>query len=278
MRATDTSANRQVRAIVFDSALIGSVAVLLAGIHFLAPPATQARLAFNYQQFDPLNLLTAAYVHHSEQHLAGNVTAFLAAATVANILCQMSDERRWFHLTFGVFLVILPVLVSLTSYAVITYIAPGVIPTSRGFSGVAAGFAGFVLAALAVLVAKTYSRSTGLFLGQAIFLGLLCEVGLIYAGVVRLELVVLAIAGLVLNGWGLVREGTWPDSREQWVNRGWDAVFVGLVVVLLGVFVFGLFPAQIATGDSTTNIIAHGIGFLYGIAIAVACRVVQESV
>lgn len=65
-----------------------------------------------------------------------------------------------------------------------------------------------------MFLTKTYSRSTGLSLGQAVLLGLLCEVGLIYTGTVQLTLVSLAIGGMVLSGWGIVHERTWPGHDQ----------------------------------------------------------------
>lgn len=255
------------RGAIVDSLLIGVISIVLTGIHFFIPAGIQSQLAIDYSQFNLTELFTSAYVHHNNSHLWSNVSGFVAAATVANFLCRMTDERRWFHLSLGTLLLISPILVTFTSYSVITHYNPSMTGTGRGFSGVAAGFAGFVFVALVVLLADAYSVTTAQYIGQAVILGLLAEVAFIYGGGNRIRLVGLALGGVMLSVWWAVNNGTWPGSQDAWKKRTAEALFIGSVVMLLGVFVYSLFPAQIANGDATTNIIAHGVGFVYGASL-----------
>jgi membrane associated rhomboid family serine protease len=57
-----------------------------------------------------------------------------------------------------------------------------------------------------------------------------------------------------------------PDERTELVLEG---VFSGLVVVLLLVFVWALFPTTLVRGGTTTNIVAHGSGLLYGVVVSI---------
>jgi len=258
----------RIRTVGVDVVTVAAVAGLVTVVHILAPEPLKAQLAFDYRQFNLPGLLTAAYVHRGDQHLFGNLVAYVAAAAVAYQLCRLADERRWFHRTFLVLLLVLPVLVNLTSYVTITAIQPIAMPTSRGFSGVAAGFAGFVFTALLVLLSRTYSWRTTRYLGLGVSLVLLWEVALIYTGGIRLDIAGMAVAGLSLNAWGIVRDSEWPDSRSAWQDRLVTAVFGCLIVVLLGLFVFTLFPAEVTSDGTTTNVIAHGVGFVYGAGLA----------
>jgi hypothetical protein len=256
------------RAAIIDSLLLGSVATLLVAIHYLLGPSIHALLAFDHQAVNLWGLLTAAYVHHDAQHLFGNVATFLIAGSLASGLYRMAGQRRLFHLLLGPLLVVLPVLVLATSFGVVSIVAPEAAPTERGFSGVASGFIGVAFAALFGLVARWYSPQSAWRLGVGAFIILEATVGLIYGGGQSFKMLGLAIFGGFLIGWDLARVTEWPTSREAWIDWGMHAGFVALVVMMLVLFMLVMFPAQVVTDDSTINIVAHGVGFLYGIGFA----------
>jgi hypothetical protein len=188
-------------------------------------------------------------------------------------------HRRWFRVTFAGFLLVLPVVVSLTSYAVIGLLYPAIDPVSRGFSGVGAGFAGFVFVALLATLNRVYDYRLAGYTGLAIWLLLLFEVYLIYVGDVTLP-----VGGLFLVGWGACLWGigrtatatavfTPPRTRLELLQ----VMQVVLVVVLLVSFVSVLFPPQIVEDGAVTNVFAHAAGFLYGIGgAALTARWVRD--
>jgi hypothetical protein len=100
-----------------------------------------------------------------------------------------------------------------------------------------------------------------------------------YAGGFRLS-----VTGLVLLGGVLVfGQYAWhgvevPDGEERR-----DAVItagaVGLVGVVLGVLILGLFPEgeALVEGGSFTNVFAHAAGFVWGIVLTVTTRRVYLS-
>lgn len=248
------------------------IGIVLVVIHYGIPAEFQTRLAFHHSNPDPWAFLTAAYVHASTMHLAENLLGFGVGSVVAYQVCVLQGRRRWFWITTGIFLILLPVLVSLSSY--LTFQSLGIAPTSRGFSGVVAGYGGFVLVALARWVADRHGAFIGRDVGQGILILLLSEVAIIYTGVPSLLVSTMLVVGLVLVGgsllWrGVQREWTAADRRQVAV----DVAFVGLEVVLLGVFVWSLFPAALVTGERTVNIIAHGAGFVWGIVLALVGEV-----
>ncbi len=260
-----------------EVAVLLVVPLLLAAIHLLTPESLKQSLSFSHDRFAIYTLLTAAYVHSGQPHLLGNIFAYLLAAVYAYMLCVAVDERRWFWRTFVVFLVGLPVLVSLLSYVVFSTWFPEASPVSRGFSGVVAGFGGFLLVAVAVHLRATYSRETVFFVGQFAVLLLLGEllwiyaprIGLVEGGAVAVGLA-LAVSGIVSRG----RRTAYGDAHYRQVGQ--DLLYVGLVLALLVWLVYGLFPADPVSQGTFTNVFAHGAGFLEGGLLAALTYVVVE--
>ncbi|WP_158055334.1 hypothetical protein [Halorussus halophilus] len=257
------------RALAVDLTLVAAVCVLLVVVYLAVPSAIQDRLAFDHAAFAPVTLLTAAYVHAGEAHLLNNVGGFLSLAIVTYFVCLHTHRRRWFLRTFAVFLIVLPVAVNLTSYAILASRYPGAEPVSRGFSGVVAGFAGFLLVALVVQLRVTYSRATAFFVGQFAVLLLLGELLWIYADVVAPLEAGAVVLGLALSVVGVVSRGRGRTlSDEHFQQVGLDLILVGLVFSLLVWSVYGLFPAELLVDGSFIDVFAHAAGFVEGALLA----------
>jgi hypothetical protein len=160
--------------------------------------------------------------------------------------------------------------VTLTSYAVYRYRFGAFPAVERGFSGVVAGFGGFLLVALAVYLEDRFGDGLGYRAGVAVFLLLLVEIDVIYAGVEPL------VAGLALLG-VVVLFGDYARQHGPVVGLGrgrWNWVrsllLVGLVLLVLSYVVVALFPARIAESGDLTNVVGHAAGFVYGGVLAVA--------
>ncbi len=255
-----------------ELAALVAVPLLLAAVHLFAPETLKQTLAFSHERFSVYTLSTAAYVHNGQAHLVGNIVGYLLATIYAYMLCVAVNERRWFWQTFVVFLVALPILVSLSSYVIFSTWFPAASPVSRGFSGVVAGFAGFLLVALAVYVQKRYSTELGGVVGVSSFLVLMATIDFIYSGRVRLVVGGLVAAGIALQAGSYI----WQSEvnlneldRRQVVQ---DVGAVVLVFAVLGYIVVSMFPAEIVRGGSTTNIIAHAMGFLLGVILPILAR------
>jgi hypothetical protein len=252
-------------AVAADLAAIAAVALVLVGVEVLLPAAVHARLAFDHAALAPHTLITAAYVHADAGHLLSNLGGYVSLALVTYLVCLHADRRAWFRRTLPVFLLVLPVAVNLTSYAILETRFPGVSPVSRGFSGVVAGFGGFLLAAVAVHLRRSYSRETVFFVNQFAILLVLGELLWIYAGSVGLLEGAAVGTGLALAVSGIVsraRGRTYGDAYYQQV--GLDLLYVSLVFALLVWLVYGLFPAHPTADGTFTNVFAHGAGFVEG--------------
>lgn len=250
-----------------DAGLITLIVGVLVTAHLAIPSNLKAQLVFDHQAFESWTLFTSAYIHAGVKHLINNVAGFVLAGLLTLILCREVEARWWFHLTSLLFLLLLPILVNLSSYAALGTLFPEAAPTGRGFSGVAAGFVGFVFAAFLVWVAQQSSRTIAQYIGYAVLLVLTLEFALIYVGF-RPNVVGLSLLGIAVLMWGLNDEIGLGTMQKQWRNWIAEMMFGLLIVVALIVFVYTLFPANIVSDGLTVNIFAHGAGFLWGTGLA----------
>lgn len=256
--------------VLADLAGVVMVGVLLVAVQFGFPTSVHDRLAFDHGAFTPVTLLTAAYVHAGPGHLLSNLGGYVSLSVVTYLVCLQADRRSWFRRTVPAFLVVLPLAVNLTSYAVLAARFPGASPVSRGFSGVVAGFGGFLLVAVAVHLRTTYSRETVFFVGLFATLLLFAELLWIYAPRVGLlEGGTLAV-GLALAVSGILsRERGRSYGGAHYQRVGQDLLYVALVLALLVWLVYGLFPADPLADGTFINVFAHGAGFVEGGLLAV---------
>ncbi|WP_115864734.1 hypothetical protein [Halorussus litoreus] len=264
-------------AVLGDLAGVAAVGGLLLAIQFLLPGTVHDSMAFDHAAFAPATLLTSAYVHAGTDHLFSNLGGYVSLAAVTYLVCLNADRRSWFRRTVPLFLVVLPVAVNLTSYAVLAARFPDSSPVSRGFSGVVAGFGGFLLVAVAVHLRATYSRETVFFVGQFAVLLLLGELLWIYAPQIGLVEGGAVAVGLALTVSGIVSRGrrtAYGDAHYRQVGQ--DLLYVGLVLALLVWLVYGLFPADPVSQGTFTNVFAHGAGFVEGGLLAALTYVVVE--
>lgn len=271
----DTASNRT---LALDATLLLSIPLVLAAIHFLTPAALQEALAFDHSRFNVYTLLTAAYVHNSNLHLYSNLLGYGLTVTYAYALCLNSDELPWFRRTLPVHLLALPVLVNLTSYAIFALQFSDADPTGRGFSGVVAGFGGFLLVALYVFVKRRHDAEIAYAVGLSTFLLLMQLVDLRYAGGLRVSVTGLVVLGMGLTFVPYLRAGVELPRGEDREDAAVSAVAVVLVGVVLATLLLGLFPsAEALVGEgSFTNVFAHAAGFLWGILVALVNRITMR--
>ncbi|WP_247009154.1 hypothetical protein [Halorientalis litorea] len=251
--------------VVRDLLAVGAVAALLVVVHVGVSPAERATLAFDHGTLDVAALYTSTVVHVDASHLLNNTSGYLTAAVVTYGLCLRARSREWFLRTFVGLLVALPPLVGLTSYTILGWQFTGFDPVTRGFSGVAAGFVGFLFVALVATLRVEYGRRAGWYLGAAVWLLLLGEVSVIYGGRYTAPTVALVAVGWAVCGWVVVGERGRPTVDTVVQALGGDAVQLSLAVLLLSSFVVVLFPADIVGDGSVTNVFAHAAGLCYGV-------------
>lgn len=256
------------RRVVVDLVAIAAVAVLLVGIHLLVPPGVRSGLALTYPNPNPVDALTAAYVHANGAHLTGNLAGYLVGASVAYGLARAAGERRWFWLSWGTCLTALPIVVGLLAAALVARPIAG-----RGFSGVVAGLAGVVLVGAGVVAHRTFGTARRS----------MWEVIAMLAVVVAAEILWLAtdagqrlIGGVLVVGLGLplaslarrAAAAGRPGGREGWVRVAGAALVVGLVLGIVTWLVVGLFPSRLVHEGGITNVLGHYLGLVGGGIVA----------
>jgi hypothetical protein len=161
--------------------------------------------------------------------------------------------------------------VNWSSIRVLGLFVDGRSAATLGFSGVAAGFAGFAFAALLAFIGRWTDWSTGYFAGAGIFLLLCWEILYIYAETVPLTetgLVVLGVGLAVLEIGRRTLDDGLPSSRDGWRLAG-GALAVSLgTIAILAALVAVLFPAELVDDGQFINVFAHAIGFGYGFLLS----------
>jgi len=239
----------------------------LVAIHYVAPISVKDQFVFNHERLAPWTVLTAAYVHASTRHLVNNLVGYWISAGLVYWLCSIQDSQSWFWRTTVLFLIALPILVNLTSYGVFQSL--GIVATTRGFSGVVAGYVGFILVALGRWLADRHDHRLGMTVGQVLFVLLLGEIALIYVGRPSLVMLTLFGAAFTLSVGRLLRRGlqqTWTPAERQQVAL--EAAFVTTITAILAIFIWMLFPAQLVQHGNRVDIIGHATGFLWGVVLA----------
>lgn len=263
--------DRSPRVVGIDLLLLVLVPILLAAIHFLVPPGMEERFVLRPGAVTPLTLFSAALFHLGLDHLLGNLAAYVIGAGYAYLLCLRIGERRWFWFATVSLVLGLPVLVNWTSILLMNGVIGGWMAPMRGFSGVSAGFGGLAYVALLIFVNEWSDRRTAVFVGLGVMLLLLWEVLMIYAeGFPTAGTAAMLIGvGLTLGGVALrwVQYGH-PSTRAEWRSVAGIGLVVLWMVVVLGVLVVGMFPADLVVDGRFTNIFAHTAGFVFGVVIA----------
>jgi hypothetical protein len=266
--------------VVHDAVGLTAIAVVVAVVHFVAPAALQQRLVFDHGQVHGYTLLTAAYVHASDVHLLQNLQGYLRIVGFPYVFSLLNHQRRWFWRTTLALLVVLPILTSITSYALIPVWYPNVTPITYGFSDIVAGFAGVLLVAVAKYTRTRHGSAAAWAVSIAGGLFVLSVIGARLAGmtVAAVTSSVLLAVGLTLIGGRYALQSDahqFEDSRIELVQEG---VILGVTGVVLGALLWDLFaplPALHSSGP-TTNLIAHAAGLTWGVILAAGLGAIDQ--
>jgi len=256
------------RDLLVDLVGIVVIAAVLVAVHLAVPAGVRDGFALRFAHPDPLHALTAAYVHLNRAHLRGNVLGFLVAGLTAVLIANVTGEERWFRLSVLALVTVLPMADGMTTALVIGGNAVG-----RGFSGVVAGFAGFVLVGAAVVLVRVFDVERSLAWDVLAVLSLVVAGEIIWA---QTGQVPLAVGGLLLVGiaaalWplaGAARNGGWSADRAAASRVGAAALSTALLFAVVSWFVVGLFPHVLVSDGTVTNVLAHYLGLVFGVVIA----------
>lgn len=268
------------RLVLFDLGVLAAIPAVLAGIHFGVPSASEL-LAFDHAKFRGYTLLTSAYVHGSDTHFYDTVWAYAKIIGLPYLLAIGTGGRRWFYRVTLAFLIVLPVLVSITDYLVLGPVFTSTAPATLGFSYIVAGFVGLYIVCIARLVGYQYSRERAELTG----LGLGIIVIQIVAARYNPQLTVVSIAVTIVTGVIYIRRSLMGGQVAPSLDIYWDrriitdTLFVVLLAATAGLFVLWLFPPpdQVIQDSFAVDIIGHASGLVYGSLIPVIALRLEHS-
>jgi hypothetical protein len=250
-----------------DVAMIAAVPLVLAAIHVAVPESVKAVLAFNHGQFNIWGLYTSALVQNSYEQLLGNCVAYLIAAVGVYWLCIRIRYLTWFRRNFLLILAVLPPVTVLTSYVLGGIVIPVPVPSERGFSGVASGFAGLLWMTVIVYLGEKFDYELGLNFGISLLILLILEAGFAYAGFSDPYIYIVGGFGIVLIAGTLAWQRR--PHLEQITDVSSETVFlVGYALIALVILVYGMFPGYIVDDGNFVNVFSHFAGFVFAVPIA----------
>jgi membrane associated rhomboid family serine protease len=250
--------------------------LLLIMLHFALPASIQQALVFDYSDFPSYTVFTGAFIHASDMHLYRNLLGYTLVVAYAFALSYYSGGLRWFRRALLASVIILPILVNLTSYAILSWQYPGADPVSRGFSGVVGGFGGVLLVALYRMLRVKYNGDIAWTICLAQFLLLMQLIDIRYSGRLRPAVTGLVGLGITLVTGQYVYEHD-PNLAEldDFRRAGYGVLLAVLVGAVLSVLILALFPqpSALVKDGMFTNIFAHAAGFFWGIVVSVGSLV-----
>lgn len=248
------------RAEAIDTAVILAVPLVLVAVHLL-PDSIRGALVLNYGSPGVVQVYTTHFVHADWAHLAGNVVIYLVAVALVYLLLLYAEARRTFHVGFVLVLFVVPFPVSALDLYLVGPTA-GDVPT-RGFSGLASAFVGFLPVAVFVFLRETLSEKVRIYESMGLFLASLGVILLILRGPTDLT----AVGALVLGFLYYVPVVWRLDVEARQEFQGWSVWKQALVVYTVLFFLVSpifLFPANPAQGGAVVNLVAHFGGFFVG--------------
>lgn len=257
--------------------------LILVALGALALCAIQYGLPLHLRQAATLStttptfttLITSSYVHLSSSHFLDNLLAYLACGTLTCLLCHTLGRPTWYHRTFLALVTLGPLLSSILTLQLLRFVFPTLPIVTYGFSGVVAGFAGFLFVILFVLLRDTYDKWIASYSIILVVAGAVSMLLVRYVSPLpSTELGVIAVSACISLA-GIGNQVRRIDFTTQ-STPSLQAIILGVLILLLAVlclvFVAALFPAIPASGGATTNVYAHASGVLVGAVLAVGCE------
>lgn len=251
-----------------------AIPTMLAVIYYGTPLSFQQALSLDHTNPRLHNFWTNALVHEhrpSDGHLIGNLVGYLLLVVPCWILQIYCKQERRFWAGLAIILAIGPIIISASSYLAFYEILGFEIQNDRGFSGVVGALAGFLLMSILHTFAQKQEEtiavlSIGLYFGY-----LMLGFGILTGRSVVISVGVLILFSLLA---GTRTSYVAPAAKlSEWGNENGRLSLVLLVSILVSVLGFtASLPSDITSGGGLTNIVAHGVDILFGMAVAGSLR------
>lgn len=249
---------------VVEISAIVTVPTVLLVIHWLLSEKLRHSLALFVLHPRPITFVTSSFVHLTDAHLLANLAGYACGAVSTYSLCRRLDRQTWFLKTLIFMVFILPAATSVTNIAVLTLLFPGVNISTYGFSGVVAGFLGFLFVLLGAVTAETFD---GRLAAHTVTLVVsVCVALLVIRYTSQLMVVSMAVVGLGFSSIGVVRGIITRMNNVVPAEIALIAI-VGVLCISLSYVAFPPDPVR-----ARTNVYAHFTGIIGGAVLAEITR------
>lgn len=252
-----------------------SIPVFLAGIYYLTPISFQHHLVLDHTNPLPHAFWTNSLIHvqnPGDSHLIGNMVGYTILVLPCWALYIHRNQRRRFWIGFLILLTLGPLAASLSSYLAFQEVLSLQIQNDRGFSGVVGAVDGFlVMTILQTFVQeqeeKIALQSMGLYFAY-LFMGL----GALTSRYIIFGIGVLALIAVFAGT--QTKYMSHPEQLSDWGYKNRRLSLLLIIAALVSTFAFAAaLPAEITSSSGgLKNIVAHGAGILFGMAVEVVLR------
>jgi len=235
---------------------------------FLLPPTFKNYLILNPSAPNVISIFMMNYTHSTIGHLFNNLFGYLI---VLFLIFNFESNRNRFYVFSWFNLFLMPLILYLLFKITLQALNIPVFPPSQGFSGIAAGFAGYLLFSAIRFSKRRYDKSiTWLSLSLLLIINIaifsffhsnkLFLVSLIFSAF----LIFICKKQIIKVSKGIYNDIVYGDKRKIKINY---YKFVVLVLAIVFLFHFyQLASKEIIVGNSIINTPYHLFGYLLGVA------------
>jgi len=242
----------------------------LAVIYYFTSLSFQQSLVLDHTNPRLHNFWTNTLVHDhrpGDGHLIGNIIGYLILVFPCWSLQIYGGQERRFWAGLAIILAIGPFIISACSYIVFYEILGVEIVNDRGFSGVVSALAGFLLTSILYTFAQKQEESVAMLSMGLYFGSMMLGLGVLTERFLALGVGVLIFIGILA---ATRTEYVAPVTElSEWARENGGMGQVVVISILVSVLGFAMsFPPDITAGSGLTNVVAHGSGILFGMAVA----------
>lgn len=254
------------RETIGNAIFFGSIIPVLIGLHFFLPETVRSMLVFDHSRFSVYTLWSSAWIHIDNSHLFNNVAGYAVGMALVWFIFTTRNRQGPLQRIFLVVLSLYPVIISLTSFAILQYGLQATDAVTRGFSGINSAILGILYVSI---LEMTYDHSgwRGVY-GLALGIILLTMIMMARrADVLTWKIIVVGSIGVIFCLSYIFPSALW--RMGEFKNRLREN-YQDFAIIFYGTFVLSLvlprlFPINWVRGDQIINIFGHFAGLVYGI-------------
>lgn len=197
---------------------------------------------------------TSSFMHGSWSHLLGNMQAYIALTILLCILYYKMNLTKYLNKAYLILILTTPIISNAINYFLLVVINKFKLPPSTGSSDIVSGIIGLSFYSLLILMdlKNKFDKSVSF----ALFFTPL--VIIMFFKLSAIPAIIVLFTPIYV--WVLFKSF---KRKKILINL----VYFILLFATIAVFTLNLFPTNIVSNGSITNIMAHLMGLLYGLFI-----------